>query len=155
MTTPRNIKASVINDLRTYAIHRKHMEKSEMSEIKDYGEPWAYNKDRTPSLDRTRPAYQDRDGKTIPGKSTYADDGSVRDRAMACVNALAGRDPEKLEALLEEVNAQAEAYESLRYDILHDPKMDNDTINCVLDYIDCYPIADKLRSELAAFEGRQ
>lgn len=72
-----------------------------MSEIKDYGEPWAFNNDRKPSMERSRPAYQDRDGKTIPGKSTYADDGAVRDRALACVNALAGREPAKLDALVE------------------------------------------------------
>lgn len=71
-----------------------------MSEIKDYGEPWSYNKDRTATMERTRPAYQDRDGKQVPGKSTYADDGAVRDRALACVNALAGRDPEKLDGFV-------------------------------------------------------
>ena len=59
-----------------------------MSEIKDYGEPWKTNS-HAQLVDRTR--------------MNILNDRDSRLRAVACVNALAGRDPAKLDALVEAV----------------------------------------------------
>lgn len=95
MTTPRNIKVSVINDLRTYAIHRKHMEKSEMSEISIM--PAANTSGWGICISEDGSIICAVKGRGLKDRKANAE------RIKSALNALAGRDPEKLEGLLEAV----------------------------------------------------
>jgi hypothetical protein len=88
-----------------------------MSENKDHGEPWEHDNGDV----------FDEDGKFVYSKVTgfvAKDDVS---RAVACVNALAGMHPEKLQALIEAVEEYVEAHQKWEADIINDDRVWNTT----------------------------
>ena len=94
-----------------------------MSEIKDYGEPWKTNS-HAQLVDRTR--------------MNILNDRDSRLRAVACVNALASRDPAKLDALVEAVKA-----------------VEGESLDCGRQYEVSTETIEAMFTALAAFEGRE
>src|SRR5690606_28834556 len=95
--------------------------KAAMKESNDYGEPWR----------------RENDGSVLNRHGHIA--VCCRERIVACVNALAGRDPEKLEGLLEAVKTV----------VVEDSRMeDGQSVH------DFRPDIIDLANALAAFEGR-
>jgi hypothetical protein len=88
-----------------------------MSEVKDYGEPWEHDNGDV----------FNEDGKFVYSKVTGFVTQDAVSRTVACVNALAGLNPEKLAALIEAVEKYVEAHQKWEADIINDDRVWNTT----------------------------